>query len=72
MQRTFAFRLDPCLRQPSRATRLRVVKKLDEAAKEARTIRSTVPLERRVQVIREATSRVSAKAAIDFRRELRK
>jgi hypothetical protein len=48
------------------------VKKLDEAAKEARTIRSTVPPERRVQVIREATSRVSAKASIDFRRELRK
>jgi hypothetical protein len=48
------------------------VRKLDEAAKAARAIQATVPPARRVQVIREATSRVRAKASIDFRRELRK
>jgi hypothetical protein len=47
------------------------MKKLTEAEKKARTIHPTVPPEQRVQVIREATSRVRAKASINFRRELR-
>jgi hypothetical protein len=47
------------------------VKKLTEAERKARTIPATVPPEKRVQVIREATSSVRAKASINFRRELR-
>jgi hypothetical protein len=48
------------------------VKKLTESELDARTVRATVPVADRVAVLKAATSKISAKAQIDFVREVRR
>jgi hypothetical protein len=48
------------------------MRKLRREDLEARIVRATVEPSRRAEVLKEATSRVNAKARIDFRRDVRK
>jgi hypothetical protein len=48
------------------------MRKLTKAELQARIVPATVEPSRRAEVLKEATSRVSAKARVDFCREVRK
>jgi hypothetical protein len=58
--------------RPVPVTTLRDVRKLTESEVDARTVRATVPVADRVAVLKAATSKIRAKAQIDFVREVRR